>query len=201
MSYTYFVHGQDWWISAAQMRWFAAHASKHPVYRAEESAGLWPGHTAFVVAPGPSLAAFPADALAGRLTVALNSAMFWTRTRYVCVAETTWINWFRRQPDVYPQYQEQLATQDMLLGGRTGIWWQMRGMPFRRIYFMRHQEEKRIPAAVSGATILNALAQCAYMGCARAVLIGVDLSREEKPYAEGLAHNPDAEADDLRIPG
>lgn len=192
------IRDERWILTARQATWFIAHAPKYPVCTAKESAGIWQGHTAFIIAPGPSVDQFPKELLNGKLTIAMNSAFFWTTTRYVCIAETTWVNWLKRDHELVKSLTARLQEQDLLLGGRTGTWWQMMRLPFRRIYFMRHQEEGKIPEKVTvGATIWNSLAQCKHMGCNRVVLIGADLARDQQPYAAGLAHNPEAELDDL----
>ena len=192
------VHGKEWLLITPQFEWFKRNPIVPPVYDTEASMGLWSGHTAFVVAPGPSLSRFPLDALCGKLTISLNSAIYVGRWRYACFAETGWCQWFRLRPEFATEMAGRMAQQDLFLIGRTGVEWQLRKMPFRRIYLMRHQEEYGRPVDQEiGSTIFNAIAQARHMGCTRVVLIGADLSRAEGAYVKDLPHDPKAERDPL----
>jgi len=160
-----------------------------------ELQGRHAGATAFVLCPGPSLAAYPPEAFAGRLTIAVNSAGFYAAPSYWCMIETRYARFVARELRAgrLPAY-DALFDGDYVMSLRAAITWFNEGASARTTFYMRHEEGGAIPRGRRGRPVqsatLNAIATARLMGCARCVVIGMDLSKPGGvPYVPGVPYS------------
>lgn len=141
--------------------------------------------SAFIVCPGPSMRDVDFEALGSHFTIAVNSAGFAFESTYWCIAESGYARWL--MDSRYPLDRTILATARVAVVLRAEEK-RCKQQKFRVVYVLRWEEERVVPPRTPAVSITNALVTAWQMGCPKAYIIGLDLSKPGKPYADGLPY-------------
>lgn len=155
-----------------------------PYHYVDELKDKHAGEDAFVFCPGPSMALVDPAAFRGRLTLAVNSAGFRFEPRFWCIFESNYLKWFMAQT-VPPD-------RTYIMTARCAVRWRAAGKTrrMRRCYVPQFEEARNMPNRTPAVTSMGALVTAWYLGCRRAWIVGLDLSRpNKKPYVEGVPHS------------
>jgi len=161
-----------------------------PTYDYEEIKDIHKGETIYIIAPGTSLNNVDPSIFDGKLTIAINSAGFWRDCTYWSMAEGGYAMWAGTKNGLRERYKDKFAKQKFLLTCRAALIWIEQELPFRNIFITRHEEEKTVPRRIKipAVTTINTIASAWWMGCSRAVLFGLDLSKRGGPYVKGVPY-------------
>ena len=144
------------------------------------------GQDAFIFCPGPSLADVPVEAFKSKMTMAVNSAGFAMDPTFWVMAESGYARWLiKDQVANIPKDRTIIST------GRVAVclrdFDEKRKKPlFPWVWVVRWEEEKVVPPRVPAVSVFNALVSAWEMGCKRAFLLGLDLSKASGPYLDGV---------------
>jgi hypothetical protein len=158
----------------------------------EELVDRFPSGDAYIFCPGPSMIDVNPARWSGCLTMAVNSAGFAFTPVYWVMAESAYARWLLKQTEVkIPLGGRLISTARVAVCVRD---YEGRGQIFSKIYVVRWEEEKIVPPRVPAVSVFNALVTAWEMGCKRAYLIGLDLSKEGGPYLEGVPYTKEGAA-------
>ena len=156
---------------------------KPPYYPASLIEDRYKGMDAFIFGPGPSMRDTKISAYQDSLTIAMNSAGFAFKPFFWSVFESNYMYWLREQRTIAPGHVFLMTARCAL------IWIQAGRTPRMRAAFIpRWEEERVVPPRTPAVCLTGSLVGAWQMGCKRAFLIGVDLSKPGQAYAEGVPH-------------
>ena len=132
---------------------------KTPFISFEKTENMFRDRTVYILAPGPSLGYVDKNFWDGKLTIAINSAGFYTNSKYWLIAEGIYLQFVMRDH----LDRKFLGRKNMLLTSMPlGVYWRrgglkMRGL-FNKIYYLRLMEHDLVPIPCNGVTAFCAIA-------------------------------------------
>jgi hypothetical protein len=158
----------------------------------EELVNKHRGETAYILCPGPTMDRMNLQLLRDKLTISVNSAGFRFPAKYWVMAETGYAHWFVKQKD-FPKNRVMVSTARVAIVFRA-LEIKARKEFFEKVYVIRWEEEFVSPPRTPAVSTTDALITAWEMGCPRAVVIGLDLSKTGGPYVKGVPHTRDGAA-------
>lgn len=139
------------------------------------------GTSGYVLCPGPSIGSFDVQSVENLPAVfAVNSAGFVAKSATWCVIEATYSKWLsetRRRLRL-------VRHRKFVMSARAAIW-----SPRLDVYLSRFEERRNIPTRCSAPGLFAAVAAAWSVGCTRVYLIGVDLSKKNGAYVDGVPYS------------
>lgn len=130
------------------------------------------GQDCFIVAPGPSLGDHKPELFKDKLTIFLNSAVYWGRGAYWATAEVRYLDAVFREPI----FRQRMRNQVVVVSGRAFAFWIERKALSRNVAICSDAAERQIiPFRAPGPSMFLALAHAWLWGCKRVFVFGMDL--------------------------
>jgi len=158
-----------------------------------------PEAEAFIFAPGPSFAEIDTKPFEGLVTLAVNSAGFGMKPMFWVMAESSYADWLKKQwvrlkqSGKWDPYRAAVVTARVAIVLRE-FEKRQRSTIFKELFVIRWEEGKVVPPRTPAVSLTNALVTAWQLGCKKAYMIGVDLSKEGGAYSKGLPHTNEGAA-------
>ena len=160
---------------------------KPPYFDCEKLVDSHKGGDAFIFCPGPSLSEVDMSAFEDKLTLATNSAGFKIDPYFWVMCETGYALWILKEHKNTRSKIEIPSKKNFILSGRAAVLIRGEHIKVGPSVVIRWEENKLVPILTPAVCTTNALVTAWQMGCKRAFLLGMDLSRpEDKPYVSGV---------------
>ena len=185
--------GNKYFLNKRCRRLMAAMGNfKNPYHDCEKIVDQYKGKDAFIFCPGPSLSDVDISAFEDRLTLASNSAGFKVDPYLWVMCETGYAIWLLQEHEKHKRNRSKIsipAKKNFVLSARAAVLVRGDHVDIGPSVVIRWEENKLVPILTPAVCITNALVTAWQMGCARAFILGMDLSRpKDKPYAKGVPH-------------
>jgi len=165
---------------------------KPPYHDCEAVVDAYKGSDAFIFCPGPSLSEVDLSSFEDRLTLATNSAGFKVDPYLWVMCETGYAIWLLQEHEKAQRGRSKIKIppkKNFILSPRAAVLVRGDHIDIGPSVVIRWEENKLVPILTPAVCTTNALVTAWQMGCKRAFLLGMDLSRpESKPYVEGVPH-------------
>ena len=143
------------------------------------------GETAYVFCPGPTMGMIDHALFDDRLTFSVNSAGFRVNSTYWVMAESGYALWLLKQD--FTHDRTFVATGRVASILRDFENRKKRDL-FGEVFVIRWMEEHVTPARTPAVSTTEALVTAWQMGCKKAVVFGLDLSKKGGAYVKGVPH-------------
>jgi len=180
--------GNKYFLNKRCRRLMAAMGNFRPPYHdCETIVDAYKGQDAFIFCPGPSLSEVDTSVFEDRLTLATNSAGFKIDPYLWVMCETGYALWLLREHKNSRSKLSIPPKKNLLLSARAAVLIRGDHIKVGPSIVIRWEENKLVPILTPAVCTTNALVTAWQMGCKRAFLIGMDLSRPgDKPYVDGV---------------
>lgn len=160
----------------------------------EELVGKHEGEIAYIVCPGPTVTEDLLRRIVEKdLTIAVNSGGFAFEPKYWVLAESGYALWLIRNPQI--KWNPEITA---ITTARVAVVLRAKEIGERRkilkdLFVIRWEEEFVVPPRTPAVSIMNALVTAWQMGCSKAYVIGMDLSKEGGAYMKGVPYTKEGE--------